>query len=224
MKCKKCGFEVSENDLFCANCGAKVEIEPNKKPNNKMKLIIAAIVVVICAGGIGFFLMNNNNDEDKANNKEVVSNQEKDEDEKKDDIRKDDEDKSLVICQGNIDEITTNTTTIEATDDKVNVMKAKVEYDVTDYVSDQYTIDYWLSQLKSINVDYNSLQGASASWDVNGTIITMNVEIDYDKADFDELAAAGVLTSSEDGKKIAYVSLEQTIQNQENSGLVCKKQ
>ena len=60
MKCKKCGFEVSENDLFCANCGAKVEIEPNKKPNNKMKLIIAAIVVVICAGGIGFFLMNNN--------------------------------------------------------------------------------------------------------------------------------------------------------------------
>lgn len=55
MKCKKCGFEVSENDLFCANCGAKVEIEPNKKPNNKMKLIIAAIVVVICAGGIGFF-------------------------------------------------------------------------------------------------------------------------------------------------------------------------
>lgn len=143
---------------------------------------------------------------------------------KKDDIRKDDEDKSLVICQGNIDEITTNTTTIEATDDKVNVMKAKVEYDVTDYVSDQYKIDYWKSQLQSINVDYNSLQGASATWDVNGTIITMNVEIDYDKADFDELAAAGVLTSSEDGKKIAYVSLEQTIQNQENSGLVCKKQ
>ena len=103
-------------------------------------------------------------------------------------------------------------------------MKAKVEYDVTDYVSDQYTIDYWKSQLQSINVDYNSLQGASATWDVNGTIITMNVEIDYDKADFDELAAAGVLTSSEDGKKIAYVSLEQTIQNQENSGLVCKKQ
>ena len=168
--------------------------------------------------------MKNNIYEDKDNNKEVVSNQEKDEDEKKDDIRKDDEDKSLVICQGNIDEITTNTTTIEATDDKVNVMKAKVEYDVTDYVSDQYTIDYWKSQLQSINVDYNSLQGASATWDVNGTIITMNVEIDYDKADFDELAAAGVLTSSEDGKKIAYVSLEQTIQNQENSGLVCKKQ
>lgn len=222
MKCKKCGFEVSENDLFCANCGAKVEIEPNKKPNNKMKLIIAAIVVVICAGGIGFFLVNNNNDEDKANNKEVVSNQEEDND--KDDSKSDDEDESLVICQGNIDEITTNTTTIEATDDKVNVMKAKVEYDVTDYVSDQYTIDYWKSQLQSINVDYNSLQGASATWDVNGTIITMNVEIDYDKADFDELAAAGVLTSSEDGKKIAYVSLEQTIQNQENSGLVCKKQ
>lgn len=222
MKCKKCGFEVSENDLFCANCGAKVEIEPNKKPNNKMKLIIAAIVVVICAGGIGFFLMNNNNDEDKANNKEVVSNQEEDND--KDDSKSDDEDESLVICQGNLDEITTNTTTIEATNDKVNVMKAEVVYDVTNYVSDQYSIDYWLSQLKSINVDYNSLQGASASWDVNGTIITMNVEIDYDKVDFDELLAAGVLTSTDESKKIVYVSLDETIKQQENSGLVCKKQ
>lgn len=222
MKCKKCGFEVSENDLFCVNCGAKVEIEPNKKPNNKMKLIIVAIVVVICAGGIGFFLMNNNNDEDKANNKEVVSNQEEDND--KDDSKSDDEDESLVICQGNLDEITTNTTTIEATNDKVNVMKAEVVYDVTNYVSDQYSIDYWLSQLKSINVDYNSLQGASASWDVNGTIITMNVEIDYDKADFDELLAAGVLTSTDESKKIVYVSLDETIKQQENSGLVCKKQ
>ena len=222
MKCKKCGFEVSENDLFCVNCGAKVEIEPNKKPNNKMKLIIVAIVVVICAGGIGFFLMNNNNDEDKANNKEVVSNQEEDND--KDDSKSDDEDESLVICQGNLDEITTNTTTIEATNDKVNVMKAEVVYDVTNYVSDQYSIDYWLSQLKSINVDYNSLQGASASWDVNGTIITMNVEIDYNKADFDELLAAGVLTSTDESKKIVYVSLDETIKQQENSGLVCKKQ
>ena len=222
MKCKKCGFEVSENDLFCVNCGAKVEIEPNKKPNNKMKLIIAAIVVVICAGGIGFFLMNNNNDEDKANNKEVVSNQEEDND--KDDSKSDDEDESLVIWQGKLDEITTNTTTIEATNDKVNVMKAEVVYDVTNYVSDQYSIDYWLSQLKSINVDYNSLQGASASWDVNGTIITMNVEIDYDKADFDELLAAGVLTSTDESKKIVYVSLDETIKQQENSGLVCKKQ
>lgn len=222
MKCKKCGFEVSENDLFCVNCGAKVEIEPNKKPNNKMKLIIVAIVVVICAGGIGFFLMNNNNDEDKANNKEVVSNQEEDND--KGDSKSDDEDESLVICQGNLDEITTNTTTIEATNDKVNVMKAEVVYDVTNYVSDQYSIDYWLSQLKSINVDYNSLQGASASWDVNGTIITMNVEIDYDKADFDELLAAGVLTSTDESKKIVYVSLDETIKQQENSGLVCKKQ
>ena len=185
MKCKKCGFEVSENDLFCANCGAKVEIEPNKKPNNKMKLIIAAIVVVICAGGIGFFLMNNNNDEDKANNKEVVSNQEEDND--KDDSKSDDEDESLVICQGNLDEITTNTTTIEATNDKVNVMKAEVVYDVTNYVSDQYSID-------------------------------------YDKADFDELLAAGVLTSTDESKKIVYVSLDETIKQQENSGLVCKKQ
>ncbi|WP_300627482.1 DUF1307 domain-containing protein [uncultured Thomasclavelia sp.] len=222
MRCKKCGFEVFKNDLFCPNCGTKIEPESNKKSNNKIKLIIAAVVIVICAGGVGYFLVNNNSDNNTNDNKEVVSDQEKDEE--KDDIKKDEENQDLVICQGNLDEITTNTTTIEATNDKVNVMKAEVVYDVTNYVSDQYSIDYWLSQLKSINVDYNSLQGASASWDVNGTIITMNVEIDYDKADFDELLAAGVLTSTDESKKIVYVSLDETIKQQENSGLVCKKQ
>ena len=49
-------------------------------------------------------------------------------------------------------------------------------------------------------------------------------KIDYDKADFDELLAAGVLTSTDESKKIVYVSLDETIKQQENSGLVCKKQ
>lgn len=221
MRCKKCGFEVSENDLFCANCGAKVEIEHNKKPNNRVRLIIVVIVIVIFGVGISLFLLNNKDDQTNNNN-EVVSNQEKNKDDEA--SKKDEEDKTLVICQGNIDELTTNTTTIEATDDEVNIMKAEVVYDVTNYVSDQYPIEYWESQLKSINVDYNSLQGASAIWNVNGTIITLNVEIDYDKADFDELLAAGVITSTEEGKKIIYVSLDETIKQQESSGLVCKKQ
>lgn len=222
MKCKKCGFEVSENDLFCGNCGAKVEIEQNKKPNNKIILIIVVIGIVICGVGISLFLLNNKDEQTNNNNNEVISNQEKN----NDDVvsEKDDEDKTLVICQGNIDELTTNTTTIEATNDKVNTMKAEVVYDVTDYISDQYPIEYWESQLKSINVDYNSLQGASATWNVNGTIITLNIEINYDEADFDELLAAGVITSTEEGRKVIYVSLDETIKQQESSGLVCKKQ
>lgn len=132
-------------------------------------------------------------------------------------------DKTTTVCKGNIDELTTNTTTIEATDDQVNTMKAVVEYDVTDYVDDQYTIDYWLSQLKSINVDYESLDGVIANWDVDGTIITLEVEINYDEADLSQLSDAGVITSTEDGE-VAYISLEETVKQQESAGLTCKEQ
>lgn len=132
--------------------------------------------------------------------------------------------KTTTVCKGNIDELTTNTTTIESSDDQVEIMRAEVVYDVTDYVTDTFPIEYWESQLKSINVDYDSLDGVTAKWDVDDTIITLNVEIDYTKADFDQLADAGVITTSGGEDEITYISLEQTIKEQENAGLTCKEQ
>ena len=132
--------------------------------------------------------------------------------------------KTTTVCKGNIDELTTNTTTIESSDDQVEIMRAEVVYDVTDYVTDTFPIEYWESQLKSINVDYDSLDGVTAKWDVDDTIITLNVEIDYTKADFDQLGDAGVITTSGGEDEITYISLEQTIKEQENAGLTCKEQ
>ena len=132
--------------------------------------------------------------------------------------------KTTTVCKGNIDELTTNTTTIESSDDQVEIMRAEVVYDVTDYVTDTFPIEYWESQLKSINVDYDSLDGVTAKWNVDDTIITLNVEIDYTKADFDQLADAGVITTSGGEDEITYISLEQTIKEQENAGLTCKEQ
>ena len=132
--------------------------------------------------------------------------------------------KTTTVCKGNIDELTTNTTTIESSDDQVEIMRAEVVYDVTGYVTDTFPIEYWESQLKSINVDYDSLDGVTAKWDVDDTIITLNVEIDYTKADFDQLADAGVITTSGGEDEITYISLEQTIKEQENVGLTCKEQ
>ena len=57
MKCKKCGCELNENDVFCAECGTKVEqtVEPSftteaKEPTKKkpMKLILIGVVAVVC--------------------------------------------------------------------------------------------------------------------------------------------------------------------------------
>lgn len=133
-------------------------------------------------------------------------------------------DKTTTICKGNIDQWTTNTTTIESSDDRVDVVKAEIVYDMSDYVTDSLTIEYWESQLKSINVDYESLDGVTAKWDVDDTVITLNVEIDYTKADFDQLVDAGLITTSAGEDKVVYISLEQTIKEQENAGLTCKEQ
>ena len=39
MKCEKCGNEITEEDIFCQNCGCKIEreeqIELNKNINEK---------------------------------------------------------------------------------------------------------------------------------------------------------------------------------------------
>ena len=48
--------------------------------------------------------------------------------------------KTTTVCKGNIDELTTNTTTIESSDDQVEIMRAEVVYDVTGYVTDTFPI------------------------------------------------------------------------------------
>lgn len=134
------------------------------------------------------------------------------------------EEKSTTICKGNIDELTATEVTIEATDDKTDVMKSHVVYDLTSYVSEELPIDtYWLAQVKSINIDFNSLDGAKAKYSVDGEKIILDVEINYDEADFDQLKDAGLITTGKDGK-VVYISLEQTIKEQEKAGLTCKKQ
>lgn len=58
MKCKNCGHEVLDDDLFCENCGTKVERivetrsgrhEAKKKKNNK--IIIGVILLMLLVGG-----------------------------------------------------------------------------------------------------------------------------------------------------------------------------
>lgn len=65
MKCKKCGYEISENDRFCENCGAQIikeelnqkteepmskqntkEVNVGKKKKSIMKKVFAAVAVV----------------------------------------------------------------------------------------------------------------------------------------------------------------------------------
>ena len=50
MRCKRCGSEIQDGDMFCGNCGWKVE--EKKKP---VIPIIIGIVVVVLIAVIGIF-------------------------------------------------------------------------------------------------------------------------------------------------------------------------
>ena len=65
MKCKKCGIEISEEDIFCSQCGEKIENKverdkteeikgknrlTDKKKNIKYGLAVCVVVVVVLAG------------------------------------------------------------------------------------------------------------------------------------------------------------------------------
>ncbi len=77
--------------------------------------------------------------------------------------------------------------------------------------------------MKSINVDYDSLKGGSAKYTVDGEKIILKIELDYGEADFDELKKAKLVTTTDSDKKIVYISLEETIKEQEKGGLTCKE-
>ena len=48
MKCKKCGNEIGENELFCSKCGKKVKKE-GKAADNKLVLgiVIAGVILAV---------------------------------------------------------------------------------------------------------------------------------------------------------------------------------
>ncbi len=131
--------------------------------------------------------------------------------------------KTTTVCKGNINEMIAATVTIEATGEKTDVMKNHIVYDLSNYITEEMPIDtYWLEQIKLTNADYESLKGVSAKYNVEGKKVILDLELDYNKADLDELKKAGLITTDSD-KKVVYVSLEQTIKEQEKGGLTCKE-
>lgn len=53
MFCGECGTKNNKGDLFCSNCGAKLEVEKPKKvlnKKNKLLIIIAVVLIVILFG------------------------------------------------------------------------------------------------------------------------------------------------------------------------------
>lgn len=52
MRCQKCGTPVGKDDLFCPECGSRIE----QKSNTKV-VVIAAVIMAAILAGIIFWVM-----------------------------------------------------------------------------------------------------------------------------------------------------------------------
>ena len=127
------------------------------------------------------------------------------------------------ICKGKLDMITTEEVKIISSDEKVKETKTQVTYDYSDYVSDMYPISYCKDYIKNSNKFYKDINGVKASLKVKGNKVIYTVDIQYDSDYMKDLVEAGLVSTNGSYKDIEYISLQDTLKNQENAGLTCKE-
>ena len=127
------------------------------------------------------------------------------------------------ICKGKLDMITDEEVEVISSDDKVKETKTKVIYDYTDYVSESYPISYYKDYIKNSNTFYKNVKGVKTSLKVEGNKVIYTVDIQYDSDYMKDLVEAGLVITNGSYKDIEYISLQDTLKNQENAGLTCKE-
>ena len=127
------------------------------------------------------------------------------------------------IWKGKLDMITTEEVEVISSDEKVKETKTQVTYDYSDYVSDMYSISYYKDYIKNSNKFYKDINGVKASLKVKGNKVIYTVDIQYDSDYMKDLVEAGLVSTNGSYKDIEYISLQDTLKNQENAGLTCKE-
>lgn len=127
------------------------------------------------------------------------------------------------ICKGKLDMITTEKVEIISSDEKVKETKTQVTYDYRDYVSDTYPISYYKNYIKNSNAFYKDVNGVKTSLKVKGNKVIYTVDIQYDSDYMKDLVEADLVSTNGNYKDIEYISLQDTLKNQENAGLTCKE-
>ena len=114
------------------------------------------------------------------------------------------------ICKGKLDMITTEEVEVISSDEKVKETKTQVTYYYKDYI-------------KNSNKFYKDINGVKASLKVKGNKVIYTVDIQYDSDYMKDLVEAGLVSTNGSYKDIEYISLQDTLKNQENAGLTCKE-
>lgn len=106
--------------------------------------------------------------------------------------------------------------TITSDEDRIS---KEVLTNVLDYEKMNLTLESATELLEQYDVAY-ALDGVTHEYTIEGSEITEIITIDFVQADWDELTAAGLI-SSEEGQSITYISLDVTVQNIKDLGGTC---
>lgn len=55
MKCKKCGNEIEENEIYCGKCGERVKIDKKKIKNYISIFAIIIFIIIVITSGLYFY-------------------------------------------------------------------------------------------------------------------------------------------------------------------------
>ena len=134
----------------------------------------------------------------------------------------------LFGCQGSDNKVTETkvcsaevngvkiTNTLEADGDTILYQTIENELD---YKAQGLTED----EINEVAENYKNLYdvtGVTYTYEVKDQIITENIRIDYETADFKDLLEVNLISS--DSENVSYVSLKETLEALENYGFECK--
>lgn len=107
---------------------------------------------------------------------------------------------------------------IEYSDDKVLKQTTVSEINYADLGLTKEVIEQTVEPFKT----KYKIDGVNYSAEITEEKLVETTTIDYEKADFDELKSAQLITSTKEDGKIMYISYEQTVKNLESAGLTKK--
>lgn len=122
------------------------------------------------------------------------------------------------VCTGNISGMDVEAT-VESKGDEVK--KTKTLYTV-DYASENYSEEdakkvgeEWIAQ-------YDGIDGLSGKYSLKDGKLLIEENLDYSKADMDQLQEAGLVEFDKEGT-FKYISLKETLKQYKSEGATCKE-
>ena len=105
--------------------------------------------------------------------------------------------------------------TIVAQSDKIvkQTLVNQIDFEMAAMTKEQ------VEELVQVYVSLYNIEGVEYSYEIEGSILTETIVIDYSKASLEDLQRVELIQNIDD---VEYISLEKTIDSLESTGFICK--